>query len=139
MFKKIVISLILVASSLFGTQVNWAKDYQSGIKRAMAENKPVFFIMSKTTCPPCIRLKKTTFIDAKVVKMLDENFVSIMANVDRDDYIPKVLQAPYTPSIWFLKSNGEPKYEPLVGYVNAESFLKALDIVKKDFDKSQVK
>lgn len=139
MFKKLVLSLILASVSLLGAQISWEKDYASGIKRATLENKPVFFIMSKTTCPPCIRLKNTTFKDEKVVKMLDENFVSIIAYVDKGDYIPRVLHAPYTPSLWFLKPDGEPRYEPLVGGVDAASFLKALDIVKKDFDKSQVK
>ncbi|MFT5662372.1 MAG: thioredoxin-related protein [Sulfurimonas sp.] len=139
MFKNIIISLVLVASSLFGAEISWEKDYESGVKRAMAENKPMFFIMSKTTCPPCIRLKNTTFKDERVVKMLDKHFVSVIAYVDKGDHVPRVLHAPYTPSLWFLKSNGEPRYEPLVGGVDAESFLKALDIVKKDFDKSQTK
>lgn len=135
MFKVILLSLIFVASSLVGAEINWAKDYKSGIERAMAEKKPVFFIMSKTTCPPCIRLKNTTFKDAEVIKKLQKDFVSIVAYVDKGDHIPRELYSPYTPSLWFLKSDGEPRYEPLVGGVDAKSFLKALDIVKKDFDK----
>ena len=134
MFKKIILVSLLITSSLFSAEISWEKDYQTAIKRAMAENKPIFFIMSKTTCPPCIRLAKTTFKDEAVVKMLDKDFVSVIAYVDKGDYIPRVLQAPYTPSLWFLKSNGEPRYEPLVGGVDAKSFLKALKIVKKDFD-----
>ena len=135
MFKKIILVSLLATVSLIGAQISWEKDYQSGIKRAMAENKPVFFIMSKTTCPPCIRLKNTTFKDEEVVKMLDKHFVSVIAYVDKGDYIPRVLHAPYTPSLWFLKSDGEPRYEPLIGGVDAQSFLRALEIVKKDFDK----
>ena len=134
MFKKIILSLLLISPLLFGAEISWEKDYQSGIKRAMAENKPVFFIMSKTTCPPCIRLANTTFKDEEVVRVLDKHFISIIAYVDKGDHIPRELYAPYTPSLWFLKPNGEPRYEPLVGGVDAKSFLKALDIVKKDFD-----
>ena len=135
MLKSILLSLLLISSSVFAGQISWEKDYQSGVAKATKENKPMFFIMSKTTCPPCIRLKNTTFKDERVIKMLDENFVSVIAYVDKGDYIPRVLHAPYTPSLWFLKSDGEPRYEPLIGGVSADSFLQALDIVKKDFDK----
>ena len=136
MFKKIIIPLLLIATSLVAVEINWSKDYKVAVVKAQAEKKPIFFIMSKTTCPPCIRLKETTFKDTKVIEALNKNFVSVIAYTDKGDYIPRILHAPYTPSLWFLKSNGEPRYEPLVGGVDAESFLKALDIVKKDFDEN---
>ena len=137
MFRKIILPLLFIASSLFASEIHWEKDYKSGVEKATKENKPMFFIMSKTTCPPCIRLKNTTFKDEKVIKELNENFVAVIAYVDKGDYIPRELYTPYTPSLWFLKANGEPRYEPLVGGVSAESFLEALDLVKKDFDKNK--
>ena len=137
MIKKFMILCLLLGASLYAVEVHWEKDYENGIKKAMDENKPVLFVMSKTTCPPCIRLKNTTFKDEKVVAMLDKHFVSILSYVDKGDYIPRELYAPYTPSLWFLKSNGEPRYEPLVGAVDAKSFLQALQTVKKDFDTTQ--
>ena len=134
MFNKIILALLLIASSLFSTEIHWEKDYDSGIKRAMAENKPVYFIISKTTCPPCIRLKNTTFKDKAVVDMLNENFVAIIVYTDKNDYIPRHIPVQYTPSSWFLKPDGEPRYEPLVGGLDAQSFLRALNIVKEDFE-----
>lgn len=137
MLKKILISLLFIASSVIAAEINWAKDYKSGVAQATKEKKPMFFIMSKTTCPPCIRLKNTTFKDKKVIEKLNKEFVAVIAYVDKGDHIPDILYAPYTPSLWFLQSNGEPRYEPLVGGVSAKSFLQALDIVKKDFDKEK--
>lgn len=135
MFNKIILALLLMVSSLFCAEINWEKDYDSGIKRAKAENKPVFFIISKTTCPPCIRLKKTTFKDKAVIDMLNNNFVSIIAYTDKNDFIPRHIPVRYTPSSWFLKPDGEPRYEPLVGGLDAISFVRALNIVKDDFEK----
>jgi thioredoxin-related protein len=133
MLRKIVLIMLLISSALMAGEIQWAKDFDSGIKQATAEKKPVFFIISKTTCPPCIRLKETTFKDEEVVKELNTNFVAIISYVDKDDFIPRELSVPYTPSLWFLNSDGTPRYEPLVGAVGAKSFLKALDIVKQDF------
>ena len=135
MFNKIILALLLMVSSLFCAEINWEKDYDSGIKRAKAENKPVFFIISKTTCPQSIRLKKTTFKDKAVVDMLNNNFVSIIAYTDKNDFIPRHIPVRYTPSSWFLKPDGEPRYEPLVGGLDAISFVRALNIVKDDFEK----
>jgi thioredoxin-related protein len=133
MFKKFVYILLLVSSSLVASEIQWAKDFDAGVKKATAEKKPIFFIISKTTCPPCIRLKETTFKDKEVIKELNENFVAIISYVDKRDFIPRELSVPYTPSLWFLNSDGTPRYEPLVGAVSAKSFLKALEIVQKDF------
>lgn len=135
MFNKIILALLLIVPSLFSAEIHWEKDYNTGIKRAMAENKPVYFIISKSTCPPCIRLKKTTFKDKAVVDMLNENFVAIISYTDKNDFIPRHIPVRYTPSSWFLKPDGEPRYEPLVGGLDAKSFLKALNIVKDDFEK----
>jgi uncharacterized protein YyaL (SSP411 family) len=135
MFNKIILALLLMVSSLLSAEIHWEKDYDSAIKRATAENKPVFFNISKTTCPPCIRMKKTTFKDPAVIAMLNKDFVSIIAYTDENDHIPRHIPVQYTPSSWFLKPDGEPIYEPLVGGIDAESFLRALNIVKDDFEK----
>ena len=48
--------------------------------------------------------------------------------------MPRELWQPGTPAIWFLNSNGEPMFQPLMGAVDAENFLKAVAIVKQEFN-----
>lgn len=134
---KIIITMLLLVSSLIGNELSWAKDFESGIARATKEKKPVLFIYSRHSCKYCVILEETTLSDKRVVKELNENFVSIISYSDENDYLPRELWRPGTPTIWFLKSDGEPMYQPMMGAVKEKQFLKALDIVKEEFNKNK--
>ena len=135
--KKIILVMLLLASSLLASEVNWAKDYKSGIKDATAQNKPVVFISSRHSCKWCVVLDDTTLKDPVVVKALNKDFISIIAYSDENDYMPRDLWRPGTPAIWFLLPDGEPMYQPLPGYIKSEQMLQALAIIKEEFDIAQ--
>lgn len=136
--RKIFIYFILSAAvTLFASEINWAKDYNSGIKEAQKVIKPVLFVSSRHSCKYCVILDDTTFKDKKVIEELNKNFVSIISYSDENDYMPQELWQPGTPAIWFLKPNGLPMYQPLMGAVDAQNFLKALAIVKEEFNKGR--
>ena len=130
---------LLLATSVMANEVKWASDFDSGIARAKAEHKPVLFVFSRHTCKYCKILEQTTFADKRVIKGLNRDFVSIIAYSDENDAMPKELWRPGTPTIWFLHSDGEPMFQPLMGAVGAEDFLHALSIVKQEFDKTKTK
>ncbi len=132
--KKIILVMLLLASSLIASEVKWAKDYKSGIKDAIAQNKPVVFISSRHSCKWCVVLDKTTLKDPKVVEALNKDFVSIISYSDENDYMPRDLWRPGTPAIWFLLPDGEPMYQPLPGAVKADQMLQALAIIKEEFE-----
>ena len=126
---------LLLATTLMANEVNWAKDFQTGIAKATKENKPVLFVFSRHSCKYCVILDQTTFSDNRVIKGLDRDFVSIISYSDENDYTPRELWRPGTPTIWFLMPNGEPMYQPLMGAVDPDGFLNAIAVVKKEFDK----
>jgi thioredoxin-related protein len=139
MLKKTVLMMLFVVSSLLAGEIQWEKDFKSGVENATAQNKPILFVFSRHTCHYCKVLEDTTFKDERVIKKLNKEFISIVSYTDENDYTPRELWRPGTPTLWFLKPNGEARYEPLMGAVDAENFLKALEIVKEDFDESQKK
>lgn len=136
MRKILFIIAMLLTTSVMADEIHWAKDFKSGIEKATKEKKPVLFVFSRHTCKYCVILEKTTFSDPRVIKELNKDFVSIIAYSDEGDSMPQELWRPGTPTIWFLKSDGQPMYQPLMGAVKEEAFLQALDIVKKEFDKT---
>ena len=138
--RKIVLTIaLLFATTLMADGVHWAKDYNSGIEKAKKENKPVLFIISSHSCKYCLLLDRTTLHDPQVVKAINKDFVAIRSWTDQRDYIPAVLaqNTPGLPGIWFLMPNGDPMYQPLLGYVKAPNFVGALATVKTTFDKSK--
>ena len=139
MHKILLYIAILFATTVMADEIHWAKDFDAGIAKAQKENKPVLFVFSRHSCKYCVVLEKTTFSDKRVIEGLNRDFVSIIAYSDEQDAMPRELWRPGTPTIWFLKPNAEPMYQPLMGAVGEERFLQALAVVKKEFDKKYTK
>ena len=140
MIKNIIIAMLFIASSVFATEVNWAKDYYSGIKQATKENKPVLFIISRDTCKYCVMLDNQTLKDKKVVKMLNKDFVSIRSWINEGDFIPENLarMTPGLPGIWFLTSTGKPMSMEM-GLISKEKLIIDLSIIYTEFKKQNKK
>jgi len=130
---KIILTLILLVSVAMADGIHWAKDFNSGIKTAQQENKPVLFVIASHECRYCNLLERTTFVDDRVIQQLNKNFVSIIVFVDDGDYFPRELQTGGLPTLWFLLPKGIPMFQPLIGAVKADAFLEALENVKKEF------
>ncbi len=134
--KKIILILLILTSSLLASGINWAKDFDSGILEARKVNKPVLFVFSRHSCHYCRVLDSTTFQDKKVIRALNTNFISIISYSDENDYTPRELWRPGTPTLWFLNPKGKPLFQPISGAIDAPNFLQYLAIVKKEFDKT---
>ncbi|MDY0122043.1 MAG: thioredoxin family protein [Sulfurimonas sp.] len=134
MTKFLFTLMLFVSTSLFASQIQWAKDYQTGVADATKQNKPILFIYSNHNCKYCVMLEENTLKDKKVIEALSKDYISIISYSDEGDYLPRELWRPGTPTLWFLDQRGEPMFEPLMGAVDAENFLKALAIVKLEFD-----
>ena len=133
--KKIVLTLLFLSLSLSASGINWAKDFDSGIATAKELNKPVLFVFSRHSCRYCVMLDETTLKDKNVIEKINKDFVAIISYTDEGDYTPRELWRPATPTLWFLDSNGVPMFQPLAGAMKAQSLLKALDIVKEEYNK----
>jgi len=137
MLKKSILSIFLLCATLFANEITWAKEFDSGIKESKAQNKPVLFVYSRHTCKYCVILEETTFQDKQVIETLNKDFISIISYTDENDYTPRALLSSGTPTIWFLKPDGEPMFAPLVSAVSAKNFLAALEIVKEELHNIQ--
>lgn len=121
----------------------WAKDFESGMAMARTSEKVALFVYSRHSCKYCVLLEETTFKDKRVIKALNRDFVSIVSYTDEMDFTPGYLRTPGTPALWFLLPSGQPMFQPIMGAVDAENFLKALAIVqdtyKKELEKGKKK
>jgi uncharacterized protein YyaL (SSP411 family) len=127
--------MLLSITTLFASDVNWQKDYKTALEKAKKEDKPVLFISSRHSCKYCVLLDESTLKDARVIKELNKDYIAVTSYSDERDYMPRELYRPGTPAIWFLLPSGEPMFEPIMGAIDANNFLKALSIVKKEFNK----
>ncbi len=133
--RKLVLMVVMLSSMLFASPINWEKDYKSGVAKATKLNKPILFISSRHSCKYCVILDKTTLMDPRVVNELNANFVTVISYSDDGDYLPQELWRPGTPALWFLDEKGEPLFQPIMGAIDAQNMLMAIDIVKKEYIK----
>jgi thioredoxin-related protein len=136
---KIVLLMLLSFSVVFGGSIKWEKDYATALKQSKALNKPIMFIISNHNCHFCVQFDTTTLSSPKVIQKLNTDYVAAIAYVDENPVFPQDLYAGGTPATWFLKSDGEPLFEPLMGAIDTNHFLGALDIVSAEYKKKSTK
>ncbi len=134
---KIVFIIALMAFSLFGSDIKWEKDIATAVERAAKEHKPLMVVVTKIGCRWCDVLKQNTLTSPKVVSIVNHDFVAYEGVVD-EGTVPPSLMTQGTPAIWFIKDK-TPMFEPIMGAVGSDDFLKALDIIKQEYKKSSTK
>ncbi len=113
----VLIGLMLSATGFTHVKYDEAKswniftedEYALALKRSKAENKLVFIDFYATWCSPCKWMEETTLSDKRVVKILNEKYITI--KVDIDDFegfeIKEQFEVQTLPTLIFLNSNGE--------------------------------
>lgn len=129
--KTIVWFMALTLFSLYGAEVKWEKDIASAVERSSKEKKPLMVLVTKNGCRWCEVLKQKTLKNQKVVSVLNRDFVTYEGVVD-EGTVPPSLMTQGTPATWFIKER-TPMFEPIMGAIESDEFLKALDIVKQEY------
>ena len=73
-------------------------------------------------------MDSSTFEDSDVIKYLNENFIAIKVNSDKEPDLAATFEVRGLPTSWFLKSNGE-KLSNMPGYIDADRLLCILKFV----------
>jgi thioredoxin-related protein len=116
------------------SSINW-KPYAQGLEIAKAQNKPVFLYFHADWCKYCKKLKTTTFVDKAVLNYLNDNFISITIDTEKERELATEWGIKGLPNLWFLKADNS-KISNLPGYVGPEQFLNILKYIHtKSYDK----
>ncbi len=113
--------------------VMFASGYEEALATAAAQNKPVMMVLSSHSCRYCDLFDEQTLADPMVIKALNRDFVNVVVYATEGEYAPADLITGATPTIWFLTPQGQPMFQPIMGAVGKEDFIKALAIVNETF------
>ena len=132
--KKAVVEQKASLTAANTSSINW-KPYTQGLEIAKAQNKPVFLYFHADWCKYCKKLKTTTFADKAVFNYLNDNFISITIDTEKERDIALEWGIKGLPNLWFLKADNS-KISNLPGYVGPEQFLIVLKYIRtKSYDK----
>lgn len=87
--------------------IQWRKDYNAARKEAAEKGKPLFLDFGTEECYHCRRLDQITFRDPRVVQMLNENFVPIKIDANREPALTQALRIQVYPTMILAGNDGK--------------------------------
>ena len=124
LYISLCIALWWGVTAAAAESINW-RSYEEGMALGKIEKKKVFLHFYADWCVYCLRMAKDTFQDSAVIAYLNQNFIPVMVNFDKEQETAVkygVLGLPFT---MFLTQVGEP-IASLPGFVPANTLLSVL-------------
>jgi len=104
--------------------IQW-QSYQEGVDLAASSGRKVYINFHAAWCKYCTRMADTTFQSKKVIAFLNENFVPVRVDTDREKKLARKYRVRGLPYSLFLDENGT-QISFMSGYLDADTFLKRL-------------
>jgi thioredoxin-related protein len=108
-------------------QIQW-QPYAAGLAQAQDLARPILLNFTASWCKYCKMMKRETYADPAVIQFVNENFVPVRVDTQKDNKTAASYGVRSIPIIWFLTSSGE-RINALPGYVDAPMFLKVLGYI----------
>ena len=125
----LILSMAGVASA--SDTINW-RSYEEGMVLSKIEKKKVFLHFYADWCGFCRKMANTTFKDLTLITYLNENYMPIMVNTDREPQTAGSYGVAGLPTTVFLTEMGEPIFS-VPGYIATDplmSMLKEINGIK---------
>ena len=104
--------------------INW-RSYEEGLAVSKAEKKKIFLHFYADWCVFCGKMARETFQNPAVVSYLNNNFISVRVNTDKEPATAMRYGVTGLPSTWFLTRMGE-AIGTVPGFIPPETLLSML-------------
>lgn len=122
-------SLSTVCSLDFDTSavpgLNVTSDVDGAFSASQAENKTLMIVFDQDNCVYCDIFKSDVLSNPEVQSELDENYIVLLVDINRNPDIADEYDVYGTPATQFIDSDGH-EIHRIEGYVDSDEFLKAL-------------
>jgi thioredoxin-related protein len=112
----------------FAQEVRWRYDYNSARREAQEKNLPLVVDFGTENCYWCNKLDATTFHDPTVVAAINEHFVPLRVDAQRNSALTEALRIQAFPTVVLAASDGK-ILGTLEGYIDATRFHEHLQRV----------
>jgi len=137
-FLFFCIFITFLGSNVWAGRVQWI-DYNKGLAKAKTEKKPILLNFFANWCGYCVKMEKETFSDRTVANFLNDTFVPIRVNSDKEPRISAMYGVRGLPYFWFLTDKGEriasiPGFIPASMFINYLRYIQTSSYQKMDFN-----
>jgi thioredoxin-like negative regulator of GroEL len=115
-------------SSATAEEVQWRTNYSLARKEALAKNRPLLLDFGTEACSWCKRLDATTFRNGRVVELVNQRFIPLKVDADRDARLTEALRIQNLPTLVLASPDGK-VLETLEGYLEAGRLYDELERV----------
>lgn len=88
-------------------EIAWQR-FADGIARGKTENKKIFLHFYARWCGACKIMENKTFTDPTVIAYINENFIPIKVDADRELKTSQMFRVRALPDNWFIAEDGKP-------------------------------
>ena len=107
--------------------IDWIEDYDTGIKLAEKQNKPVLLAFYKEFAPMYTDTRDNTYNAPVVINYVHQNFVPILIDVLKQPKIAEQYNIGYYPTHYIKPPDSNEIFGPLIGYDPPALFIKKLN------------
>ena len=116
-------------------EIQW-HSFNAGMARGKFEKKKVFIHFYADWCAACKAMEKSTFKDPVVIASLNENFIPIKVDADREVQTASLFRVKGLPDNWFIGEDGEIiGHRP--GYIPPDQLKNILTLIQNQETGSQ--
>lgn len=124
MIRTVIFVLLLLAPAALAGDLEW-RSHEQALPEAARSGKPVILHFTADWCSWCTKMKQETYTDAKVAKLMRDDFVIAMVDSDHNPVLSFFYGVQSLPTIWILDSEGQ-GITRINGYKDARAFEKYL-------------
>jgi thioredoxin-like negative regulator of GroEL len=108
-FRTFLSALVLVACarSAAAQSVQWRTDYNAARKEATEKGRPILLEFGTEHCMWCQKLELSTLRDGTVARLLNEQFVSLKVDADRESTLTATLHISQYPTLVLAAPDGK--------------------------------
>ncbi len=138
---KILLSLLLTFTFVlsaqidnFASEVNYFRDYNSALKEAKKQKKPIMLIVVSTYCPWCKKFERKTLNTSLIQGQVKKDFIPLIIDKTRDKgKYPSEFYAKLVPTIFFINPKTQKHFYKSRGYSDNITFAIDMDMALKAY------
>lgn len=107
--KVIVVTVVILSytSPANAQEVSWRRDYAAARKEASETGRALLLDFGTENCVWCRKQDATTFRDPRIVKLLNERFIPVKIDADRENRLTQALGIDSFPTLVLATSDGK--------------------------------